>query len=521
MGRGEHGRGEWHELLSPRGCGRGPTSTPKNKYNRTYVQISFASHQPIFTRHANSSNGTSNSGDDQMPTPSDPVVPSLEEIVRRLNPNVPAGTSADGMRRISRDSNAVRQITTLLRADPFAKALLTGHIGVGKSTELVHLTNELAPDRFTIRCSVADSLGVHNADTFTLLVVVLEATIRAWISQLGQMPPGIVEQLVDRVEKLLPKEKRPAKPARGPLATMTEGLTAFHEVIWELCGEGPKRIRTGEQLADLYSDCIRRLAIRYVADADLASIDVSAVAESCEVILKEIGEKSGKPVLLVIDDLDKVVDPSLQQSLFIDRAMAWRRLPCAVIATLPFDAYFRERSVEIDQLWTEVLVLEPLPIPTSDGQDLSEPALQPYLTMLHEAGAERLFSARQNRRLAHASGGLPRTFIYFCSACALYALEANANHVLESHIDLVLQDMANKWRGRLTDADYEGIQTVLQSEGANVRSVVQPLRDGVLVRDGSQPPDKQYRIAPWAEPLLTAYMKRTQFAGSYEVKKRR
>ena len=43
---------------------------------------------------------------------------------------------------------------------------------------------------------------------------------------------------------------------------------------------------------------------------------------------------------------------------------------------------------------------------------------------------------------------------------------------------------------------YEGIQRVLQSEGANMRNVVQPLRDGVLIRDGSQPsPDKQYRIA--------------------------
>ena len=112
------------------------------------------------------------------------------------------------------------------------------------------------------------------------------------------------------------------------------------------------------------------------------------------------------------------MDPALQQSLFIDRAMAWLRLPCGVVATLPFDAYFRERSAEIDQLWTDVLVLDPLPIPTIDGQDMSEPALQPYLTMLREAGADQLFTARQNRRLAHASGGLPRTFIYFCSTCA-------------------------------------------------------------------------------------------------------
>ena len=73
-----------------------------------------------------------------MPPQLDTSTRSLEEIVRRLNPNVPAG-AAEGMPRIPRDSNAVRQITTLLRADPFGKALLTGHIGVGKSTELLHL----------------------------------------------------------------------------------------------------------------------------------------------------------------------------------------------------------------------------------------------------------------------------------------------------------------------------------------------------------------------------------------------
>jgi hypothetical protein len=448
-----------------------------------------------------------------MHTRSDTSVPALEAIVRRLNPNVPAGATADAMPRIPRDSNAVRQITALLRADPFGKALLTGHIGVGKSTELLYLTKELEPQRFTIRCSIADSLGVHNADMFTLLVVILEAAIRAWNTVLGPMPPGLVEQLVDRVEKLLPTEKRPPKSPRalpGSTTAISQTFSALHEVLAEVYGEKSQRIRTGEQLAGLYADCIRRLAIRYVPDADLASIDVSAVVESCEVILKEIAAKSGRPVLLVVDDLDKVMNPAAQQSLFIDRAMAWLRLPCAVVATLPFDAYFRERSAEIDQLWTEVLVLDPLPVPTPGGGDLTELALQPYLTMLREAGAERLFTARQNRRLAHASGGLPRTFIYFCSTCALYALEANESHVLNTHIELVLQDMANKWRGRLTESDYLGIQAVLESGGANVVNVVGPLRDGVLVRDGTQPPDQQYRVAPWAEPFLKAYFGRKQ-----------
>ena len=81
------------------------------------------------------------------------------------------------------------------------------------------------------------------------------------------------------------------------------------------------------------------------------------------------------------------------------------------------------------------------------------------------------------------------------STCALYALEANASHVLNSHIDLVLQDMANKWRGRLTDTDYEGIQRVLQSEGATCEMWFSPCATGFSFATGVSPPDKQYRIA--------------------------
>ncbi len=56
-----------------------------------------------------------------MSTQTGTSAPSLEAIVRRLNPNVPAGAVAGAMPRIARDSNAVRQITALLRADPSAK----------------------------------------------------------------------------------------------------------------------------------------------------------------------------------------------------------------------------------------------------------------------------------------------------------------------------------------------------------------------------------------------------------------
>ncbi len=430
----------------------------------------------------------------------------LVEIIERLNPNVPAGDGVGAMPRVPRDSSAVRQLRTYVASDPHAKALLTGHIGVGKSTELAALANDLSTTRFVIRSSAATTLGVNNVDTFTLLLVVLEAAIRCWIDRLGPMPRGLVEELVSNVRNLLPEESRPPKAP----STIFELAFEQQRAVQEALGKLPKRISTGEQLAKIYSDGLHRLALRYVSSTDLGSIDPSSVARSCEVLLKELAHKAQQPVLLVIDDLDKIREPRVQESVFIDRAMAWIRLPCAVVATLPFDVYFGARSAELDDTWGEVFVLDPLPVPLEDGQDITEPNLQPYLIMLKQAGAHNLFSALQCRRLAHVSSGLPRAFVYCCRNCVRYSLEAGEDHVRNYHVDLVLQDMVTKWRGRLTDQDYDSIHNVMSSGGSNVREAAQLLRDGVLIRDGSEPPDKQIRIASWARPLVEAHVARTK-----------
>jgi hypothetical protein len=49
---------------------------------------------------------------------------------------------------------------------------------------------------------------------------------------------------------------------------------------------------------------------------------------------------------------------------------------------------------------------------------------------------------------------------------------------------------------------------VLDSEGSNVPHAISLLRDGILVRDGSAPPERQFRLAAWAEPLVEAYRRR-------------
>ncbi len=424
----------------------------------------------------------------------------LREVLRRLNPNAPAGLDASSIPRTERDSNALRQLRTYLNADPYAKALLTGHIGVGKSTELLHLAREMESERYVIRCWIAQTLGVHNIDTFSLLVVILDASIQSWVRHLGEIPTGLVQELVDHVRNLSPEGKRPPKQPRVPALSSIS--------LYEILGEVPARIKTGEQLSRLYTEVLQRLALRYVPAEQIALLDPSGMALSCEIVLKELANKVDKPIFLVIDDLDKVRDERVQTDVFLDRAMAWMRLPCGLLATLPLDALFTSRGRELDHVWGEVQILDPLPVPELIGQDYDEPALQPFLRILRSVGGEKAISALQCRRLAHLSSGVLRLFVYASAACVRYAIDAKESHVRDYHVDLVQRDLTDRWRGRLNDSDYEALTAVLDSAGSNVPKAIPLLRDGLLIRDGSQPGEKQFRLASWVVPLVEAYRSR-------------
>jgi hypothetical protein len=438
-----------------------------------------------------------------MPAKVSNVPPNLRDVLRRLNPNKPAGSDSTAIPRVARDSNALRQLHAHIGADPYAKALLTGHIGVGKSTELFELANELRPERHVIICSIAQTLGVQNLDAFALLIVVLEACIQSWMANLGAMPAGLVEELANHVRNLLPEGKRPPKDS---------GPSMFREFqrMQEIFGQIPKKITSGEQLARLYSEVLQRLALRYVTPEQLATLDPSSIAMSCEVLLKELESHAGKPVLLLIDDLDKVGNIVAQSDIFLDRAMALQRLHCGIVATCPLDMLFAPRGRELDHVWGPAYILDPFPVPDPIGTSAADTKLKPYLTILRSIGAQNAFSALQCRKVAGASGGILRAFVYACGACVTYALEAGENHVRDYHIDLVARDQTDLWRGRLEDADYAALTAVLDTGGSNVPKAIHLLRAGVLIRDGAAQDERQFRPAPWVMPLLDTYRKRKQ-----------
>jgi hypothetical protein len=442
--------------------------------------------------------------------PAPPV--DLAAILRRLNPNVPAGTSEEGLQRFPRDSAALRQLRTHIAADPHAKVLLSGHIGVGKSTELFHLARQFANERLVVRCEIGEKLGVHNVTTFSLLIAILEASMNSLWEIWGKVSLGLVEEIRGQVSRFLP----------GLLNGNRKPNSAQEAVLWKVFAPSASfetgsaltlKLRNADDIRRLFTDALQRLALGAISLEESVSIDPSPVFDICRVALLHFANAGAAPVLLVIDDLDKMRNELAREDVFLARARVWQMLPCGIMATMPLDAVLSEIGPELDQAWhNRPFVLEPLAVPKGcplrGTLERIAPARRPYPGILQSVGAGDVISWQQCWTLARASGGILRNFVSACASCVRYAIEASESRVKDFQVDLVLQDLTNLWRGRLNDSDYQALVDVVDSRGSNVPRALHLLRDGLIIRDADAPADQQFRLAPWVEPLVETYRER-------------
>jgi hypothetical protein len=193
--------------------------------------------------------------------------------------------------------------------------------------------------------------------------------------------------------------------------------------------------------------------------------------------------------------------------IFVDRAMAWIKLPCAVVATLPINLYFHERAREIEQIWNSVDLLDPLAMPPEEGADATPPWASFYLTLLRNVGGETVFSGRQTCRLARDSGGVVRDFVHLCASCVHSVLDTGEEHVRDWHISTVEDQRTEKYQSRLLDDDYERLDTIIRTQ-RGARTAAQLIRDGVLLSRRDEQGKRVLCVHPLVAPLVEDYRRR-------------
>lgn len=262
----------------------------------------------------------------------------LEKFYRACNPSVPlmVGNAAD--RRYYIDFSSVRggkiieelkRTITRISPDRPTCQLFSGHIGCGRSTELLRLKAELEEQQFHV---------VYFESTHVLEMLDVDVT-------------DILLAIAGQVSESLEAIKIRVKP------------TYFTKLFTEIADflQTPIELEVGAELsvgiakitAKTKESSQLRRRLRDYLEPQTESILKSINTELLERATKELQAKGKSGLVVIVDNLDRVdirllpSGKSQPEYLFIDRGEQLRKLNCHVVYTIPLSLTFSNDSAEL------------------------------------------------------------------------------------------------------------------------------------------------------------------------------
>lgn len=303
------------------------------------------------------------------------------------------------------------------------KGLLTGHVGSGKSSELIRLAQELANDFFVVWFDAESSLVTESANQFEVLLGMGVAMHEA--ARVAGFRPD--PKLADDLMKSLAKFVRTYEQRKGfslKLDQLVKQVFAFAFTAGTGVLAGPVAAGAAAVAAGIVA--ATRLELN-VDDKLVKALELppnrQAIIGALNKIIAGIQKSAGKPLLVITDGLDKVSVARARQ-LFADSALL-AEPACALVYAAPIEFRHRLLAERATNLFDEYLIL-PNPAvakrpPTGEqwqmAREPNEEGLQVMRAVLtkrldgHEKAVADIITTEAMNTLARASGGVMRELI--------------------------------------------------------------------------------------------------------------
>ncbi len=262
----------------------------------------------------------------------------LERFYQACNPSRPLmmGNASDRQYYIDFTSvrggkiiEALQRTITRISPDTATCQLFTGHIGCGKSTELLRLKTELEQEKFHV---------VYFESTHVLEMVDVDVT-------------DIFLAIVGQVSESLEAMNLSVKP--GYFAKLFVDIVDFLQTPIDLEVEGELSVGIAKITAKTKESPKLRRRLRDYLEPRTENILQSINEELLERAKKELKARGKKGLVVIVDNLDRVAlrplpsGRSLPEYLFIDRGEQLRKLNCHLVYTIPLALTFSNDSAEL------------------------------------------------------------------------------------------------------------------------------------------------------------------------------
>ncbi|WP_231662508.1 ATP-binding protein [Pseudanabaena sp. 'Roaring Creek'] len=305
------------------------------------------------------------------PHPINPTMDlELSRFYKACNPTHPLDSGNEEDRSYYVDLSAVRgarliesMVRTIARIAPDEATcqLFTGHIGCGKSTELLRLKYLLEQQNFHVVYFECDrQLELSDVDVSDVLLAIVGQISASLDKQEINIFPSYFKKLFDElkdikdIQSLLKNSVDLSKTFK-----LSEGIAAL--------------ISQAKDSPSLRRQMHERLEAR--TNNIINSINEELLAPAKE----KLKQRGVRGLVVIVDNLDRIenrLDPKEQSRagyLFVERGDQLRKLDCHMIYTVPLRLTFsKDREIVRDRFGTDIKILPMVPVRFANGSICEE-----------------------------------------------------------------------------------------------------------------------------------------------------
>jgi hypothetical protein len=243
--------------------------------------------------------------------------------------------------------------------------LFTGHIGCGKSTELLRLQVELeAADFHVVYFESSEDLEITDVDITDVLLAVASRISKS-LDKITLEEPKKFQELLQGAWNILNSEVTGVK---GKIAGQDVGFNLDGQKFSLSLGIGEITTKTK------YDSTLRTKVNQYLGPQKKNLLD-AINQELLEPAIAKLKQQGKNGLVVIVDNLDRI-DNSIkpwgrpqQEYLFVDQGEYLTKLNCHVIYTMPLALKFSNEYGTLTQRFTEEPKILPMvPVRHSDGR---------------------------------------------------------------------------------------------------------------------------------------------------------
>lgn len=264
---------------------------------------------------------------------------------------------------------------TFFTPDEPTCALFTGHIGCGKSTELLRLKAELEQEDFhVVYFESSEDLEMTDVDISDILLAIARRVSQS-LEKLEIGEPRKFKELLQGAVRILNSEVTGVKfkPAEIPgLPKMGDVGASLEQEKFTLA------FGIGEITTKVKSDATLRQKLNQFLGPQKTQLLEAINQELLEPAIAKLKQQRKKGLVVIVDNLDRLDNRDKpfgrpqQEYLFVDQGEFLIKLGCHVVYTMPLSLKFSNDYGNLTQRFEEPKVLPMVPVKLRDDSECLE-----------------------------------------------------------------------------------------------------------------------------------------------------